>query len=321
MTNETRKGITCGTIGSSGFDELRAQELICLGREARLLYRKGASLKKENRLGEKDLSEMLPVQIPLEDDLPEPFKGRQYTILAPLVFTQIVLRFIGQRLVFGFIAEPIDSERRNKELFIVYRGSQTPWDWISNFRIFQTKHSLFDANGVPGEVHRGFNAQYTRPDKMRKQPSIAQIIENTLTPNVVAGRTIYIAGHSLGGALATLTAAHVKQLHPETDVHLYSSASPRVGDGQFAKYFTTRQIKAFRIYNTADTVPTLPPRFESPFEMAQYVHVGVNIPFTSQTESREFNHTLPIYARAVGLDYEQFNYLPKGQSLPFKCEP
>ncbi|NEQ50557.1 MAG: lipase family protein [Leptolyngbya sp. SIO3F4] len=330
MTDGNRKEIQCGTVVDPfqpTFDKLRAQELICLGREARMLYREGVALRRERDQKDTTIEERLSNQIPFNKDtlsdknekLPAPFENNRYRIIAPLVFTQIVLRFIGQRLVFGFIAEPMDPERKDKELFIVYRGSQTPWDWISNFRIFQTKRPLFGASGVPGEVHSGFNAQFTRADEKRGKPSILQILKDTLTPELVNGRSIYISGHSLGGALATLTAAYVKQLHSEADVHLYSNASPRVGDVKFAQHFTKRQIKAFRLFNSVDLVPTLPPRFESPFEAAQYVHIGVDIPFESNTNKLEFNHTLPIYAGAVGLSYNDFNYL-KGKDLPFECK-
>ncbi len=308
----------------SEFEMLRAQELACLGREARYLYLSGLELTAQSNNTTQDISQQLPTHLPLHGPLPKPFEGKEYKILAPLVFTQIVLRFIGQRRCFGFIAEPLEAKRQNQEIFIVYRGSQTVWDWVSNFRIFQTKERLFpspnDPNyGIRGEVHRGFNDQYTRPDRKRKQPSISEIVESTLTPEIVNNRTIYVAGHSLGGALATLTAAHIKHRYPNAQVCLYTTASPRVGDDRFEEFFRSQQIDAFRIYNQYDLVPKLPPRFESPFEAAQYVHVGDPIPFTHRANSLEFKHTLPIYACALNLDPEAFNYLDGNKSLPFSC--
>lgn len=336
MTAGKQKTINCGTVTvpkNIEFDMERAQELIALGKEARLLYQKGRELEEQNSNQDKDLSELIKAflsgkELPLDSDAPDPIKGKQYKVLAPLVFTQVILQFIQQRRVFGFIAEPTDTERQGKEIFIVYRGSQTQGDWFSNLRIIQTKRKLFPSkNGqdkIQGEVHRGFHAQYTRRDSQRNQPSISEIIATTLTKEVVAGKTIYITGHSLGGALATLTAAHVKLLHPDTDVHLYTSASPRVGDKAFQKSFQALGIKkAFRIFNTEDKVPKLPPPLELPFQNPQYEHIGENLEFTSDTGSIQFNHTLPIYARALGLNHTQFNYLNNDdgtpQDLPFEC--
>ena len=303
----------------SKFDPDKAKELIALGREARLLFIEYERVKNED-----NSDDLFQQGLPVGSSMASPLNKRSYKIVAPLVFTQIVLKFFGQRRVFGFIAESTDPQSAKEEIFIVYRGSQTPSDWVSNFRIFQTKRPLrFSSENycsyVPGEVHKGFNDQYTRPDNRRQKPSIATIVEQTLTKEFIADRKIYIAGHSLGAALATLTAAHVKLLHKQADVYLYTSASPRVGDADFEEYFLTENIKSFRIYNQLDWVPKLPPRFESPGEAAQYVHVGEPIPFTSQTGNFQFNHTLPVYACALGLEAEEFNYQENNKPLPFTC--
>jgi triacylglycerol lipase len=70
----------------------------------------------------------------------------------------------------------------------------------------------------------------------------------------MAPRTIWLTGHSLGAALATLAAC---RLEPERVQGLYTFGSPLVGDETFARAF--RLANAFRIVNNNDVVTCLPP--------------------------------------------------------------
>jgi hypothetical protein len=70
---------------------------------------------------------------------------------------------------------------------------------------------------------------------------------------------IYITGHSLGGAIATLAAADLYSLTP--DLTLYTFGSPRVGDLQFATYFDKIVPDTYRIVHNQDLVPHIPQRF------------------------------------------------------------
>jgi len=70
-----------------------------------------------------------------------------------------------------------------------------------------------------------------------------------------------VTGHSLGGALATLTATHLELLHPGSVVGLYTIASPMVGERTFHNLF--HEVlhlgdRTFRLYHMDDVVPTLP---------------------------------------------------------------
>lgn len=71
---------------------------------------------------------------------------------------------------------------------------------------------------------------------------------------------VFFAGHSLGGALATLAAAR------RTPRALYTFGSPRVGNAAFAD--SLANVPVFRVVNHTDVVATLPP------ELFGYRHVG-----------------------------------------------
>jgi len=67
-----------------------------------------------------------------------------------------------------------------------------------------------------------------------------------------------VCGHSLGGALATLCAAWVRQT-TSRPVMLYTFGSPRVGCRDFVEHFSkTASFPAFRVANPTDIVPSVP---------------------------------------------------------------
>jgi len=70
---------------------------------------------------------------------------------------------------------------------------------------------------------------------------------------------IYVTGHSLGGAIATLAAADLYSLSP--DLSVYTFGSPRVGDLAFASYFDKIIPDTFRVVHNQDLVPHIPQRF------------------------------------------------------------
>lgn len=79
----------------------------------------------------------------------------------------------------------------------------------------------------------------------------------TLTPSTNPEKTtpavplpqIYISGHSLGGAIATLAAYEVSRAHPDRHVVLYTFGSPRVGNAQFCRQFDKEVPCMWRIEN------------------------------------------------------------------------
>lgn len=82
---------------------------------------------------------------------------------------------------------------------------------------------------------------------------------------------ITIAGHSLGGALVTLSAADVaRNSGGKNQPLVYTFASPRVGDDEFAKYYESLGIETHRIFMKNDIVPDLPARLP----LFPYQHVG-----------------------------------------------
>ncbi|WP_319405521.1 lipase family protein [uncultured Desulfosarcina sp.] len=93
-----------------------------------------------------------------------------------------------------------------------------------------------------GRVHSGFKAALDEVwDEL--QPAIDKL--------QAQGLKIWITGHSLGAALATLAADRLEDVQG-----LYTFGSPRVGDQAFKDRFRS---KAFRVVNGSDIVASVPP--------------------------------------------------------------
>lgn len=196
---------------------------------------------------------------------------------------------------FGFVT-------RNKDtgvVFVVYRGTQSPGDWMSNIVLPQV---LFKDWGM---VEQGFSGLYwqTYADMQKgvfQYPREAKVV---------------VTGHSLGGGLSTLAAADLAA--NGRDIHLYNFASPRTCDDKFAAIFNGNpHIKAmWRIVNTEDIVTTLPlatSKVSNGFESIgllkpvllllnkfDYTHVGRAVTFTTQKHTIVDNHKMDTYLEAL----------------------
>jgi pimeloyl-ACP methyl ester carboxylesterase len=106
-----------------------------------------------------------------------------------------------------------------------------------------------------GRVHRGFMRSYS-------------CISQRLIVQLAQADKIILAGHSLGGALATLAADDLRQLGWNIG-GVYTFGSPRVGNWEFARaYNELLAERTFRITNAGDPVPWVP------FVFGTYRHVA-----------------------------------------------
>jgi triacylglycerol lipase len=124
---------------------------------------------------------------------------------------------------------------------------------------------------------------------------------------------VFVTGHSLGGALATLAMCDLMAARPTAQ--MYNFASPRVGDPAFARLFNAQAPIVWRIANTEDIVTNLPlatavlstssvPRTALwrtvlVWYLCDYEHVGAPVSFTTQLGSIDLNHSLSTYASAL----------------------
>ncbi|GET90412.1 hypothetical protein, conserved [Leishmania tarentolae] len=85
---------------------------------------------------------------------------------------------------------------------------------------------------------------------------------------------VYVTGHSLGGALASLCAYTLRRMllliqYPEPDVIVYTFGQPRIGNFVFKQYYNRAVPCTFRVVNESDAV--------SGFNFFGGHHVGVQV--------------------------------------------
>ncbi|KAL6842670.1 hypothetical protein ACP4OV_027514 [Aristida adscensionis] len=194
----------------------------------------------------------------------------------------------------GYVAVATDAGAAalgRRDIVVAWRGTKRAAEWANDLDI-----TLVPASGVvapgPGwsqpSVHRGFLSVYTSKNsssRFNKQSAREQVLaEIRRLVDAYKGEncSITLTGHSLGAALATLTAIDVvtngfnlvrgsPSPNRAVPVAAIVFGSPRVGDEQFRKAFrSTPGARLLRVRNAPDIVPTVLPS-------AFYKDVGVEL--------------------------------------------
>ncbi len=126
---------------------------------------------------------------------------------------------------------------------VVFRGTESVGDWVTNLTLTKADWQPF------GRVHAGFLGAYA---SVRKQVE-------AFVGRQGAGQ-LWIGGHSLGAALASIAAAELDSQKRVTCVCTFGQ--PRIGDTAVAQAFASRLSGRFRRFvNDDDIVTWLPPLF------------------------------------------------------------
>ncbi|CAM9637666.1 unnamed protein product [Choristocarpus tenellus] len=145
---------------------------------------------------------------------------------------------------------------------VVFRGTDQGADWWINLDILykETKH---------GVVHKGFHTALNSLWGDRKGfEGILGTVRSLGASN--PDRPIFLSGHSLGGALASIAAAQLELDVPDVSVAgVYTIGSPRVFSREYATvYDKALRARTFRAVNNNDLVARVPPILK---------HVGTEI--------------------------------------------
>lgn len=105
--------------------------------------------------------------------------------------------------------------------------------------------------GFPGKVHLGFYKSFMRLWD-RLSPRVAAAVE------AHPQKTIFVTGHSKGGAIAPLAAWRLSLDFPDHAIAVRTFAAARIGDGAFAERYNARLTDHIRYEFDDDIVPHLP---------------------------------------------------------------
>jgi len=170
------------------------------------------------------------------------------------------------------------KDTKNKRIIVTFRGSQAPFtnrDWKTNFnaRMISLRTPKRIANKMKGVVknrvlvHRGFY-EYLFNNKLIDGQQRYDQICGDVKSLMEKGYSLYVTGHSLGAALATLFSFKLAGAGPSKDwvprpITAITYAAPYSGSRSYRAAFEQEEIdgliRSLRINNGEDIIPTIPP--------------------------------------------------------------
>lgn len=186
------------------------------------------------------------------------------------------LRGGGFKLVETFNSDKTDTQAilvsGDQYLVLAFRGTE-----VTKLQDVKMDAKAFKATTIEGRLHSGFKQAYE---------SVAPSIMKSLLS--MGDLPVYITGHSLGAALATVATQNL-----ENDPRLmqriaacYTFGSPRVGNDQYDREF---KAPIYRMVNTTDIVTVVP------LLLMGYIHIG-DVRFLSRQDG-ELRRGVPIFRR------------------------
>ncbi|KAL0459187.1 UNVERIFIED_CONTAM: Phospholipase A1-Igamma3, chloroplastic [Sesamum latifolium] len=177
----------------------------------------------------------------------------------------------------GYVAVATDEEeiRRlgRRDIIIAWRGTVTYLEWIHDLKDILHPAHFRDDPSI--KIESGFFDLYTTKEKTCKYCSFSareqvlaelrRIIHRYRGENL----SITITGHSLGAALALLSAYDIAEMKlniiddgqeviTKIPITVFSFSGPRVGNLKFKERCDELGIKVLRVVNVHDKVPTVP---------------------------------------------------------------
>lgn len=207
------------------------------------------------------------------------------------------------QIPFGFMATS------GNDVFVVIRGTKTPLEWFDDFSAEPTPFQVGNASW--GNTGLGYSRIYEY---------LGSQISKGLGMYKAGGgslESVYVTGHSLGAALANLAAAGIAAefgVKPIT----YTFSGPRAGDAVFAASVKAAGLETWRIFNTEDIVPTVPP---AAVQMST-PNMGMNITTPlSQALSNLVKHTTIGYQHVGHPIATTFHYdvVADNHSMDYLC--
>jgi triacylglycerol lipase len=175
-------------------------------------------------------------------------------------------------------------------LFLSFRGTESTSikDIKSDAKANQTTCE------TSGDIHCGFKEAFEK---------VHILIQQDLDQERFSTSPLFITGHSLGGALATVAAKKLK--HEGGIASCYTFGSPRVGDDEWIKGIKT---SVYRVVNAADCVTMLPPGSDLMTGLNVFIK---RIPYIGKTVSKTMMKLFGDYMHCGDMRY--LTNCPSGQ--------
>ncbi|KAK9866093.1 hypothetical protein WJX84_001319 [Apatococcus fuscideae] len=167
------------------------------------------------------------------------------------------------------IREPADDTKvlvgwNDDTVVLAFRGTNSFVNAKTDAQVWRTKYPKGTGNWMPGSasrVHAGFLTSWQKNGLNKRLVSrLCEIVSRR--KDCPSGVKVYITGHSLGGALATLAAFDLvrgcralnSDAGPATEPICYTFGAPRLGNHAFAKMYNTTVPNTWHVINDQDIV-------------------------------------------------------------------
>ncbi|MAX81613.1 MAG: hypothetical protein CL843_15740 [Crocinitomicaceae bacterium] len=214
---------------------------------------KGENVEKWSYIGKAEFGDCAPFHLPDEATLIQEIHAEE-----PSFFWG---KSSATKYPFGLLVET------DRHVVIAFRGTVGYMEWINNGLVLQRQ---LEIPGIefPLKVHSGFLEIFKSIQTHLDQ------YWNTID-TLRQDKPLIITGHSLGGAIAQLSALYLRMLEPT----VYTFGAPRVGDPEFVKAYNNSIKHSFRVVNGYDWVPSLPPKLvlEKGKELYKHTRGEVNV--------------------------------------------
>ncbi len=197
--------------------------------------------------------------------------GEQILPLNLPIGVNLIKHILYKNTTIGLVLQTSDA------IWVIFRGTQTVAEWRKDLLIQQVDY-------LNGKVHKGFLDVY-----------LALNLVSFL--NTISTSTLYIFGHSLGGALSLLLLSDPNLIIQQKACYLFGT--PRIGNNEFGQNLIGKSV--FRIVNRADIVNDLPPTVSpnfigNPNDVFLYQHNETSIIFFENNQGSFIqNHALKTY--------------------------
>lgn len=201
---------------------------------------------------------------------------------------------------YGFVAQSTATN----QIIVAIRGTVFIVEWLIDFEIGMTPFVIPGSGSVEDGFYSVFST-LTFVDPNMNPFSLQDCLVNAVNTN--PGVQIVIAGHSLGGPIASMLALQsaCQSSAVKSATTVYTFAAPAPGDETFADFYNANAPQTFRVWNILDPVPTV-------LLIAGFVQIAGNgiiiVPTLKQLEGYDFlfvlcNHSLMTYQWLLDSQY------------------
>jgi hypothetical protein len=176
---------------------------------------------------------------------------------------------------------------RDDRIVISFRGTSNLTHWRQNCQCFnQQSIDWFDIDEMirregldkflfPPTVHSGFKEMY-----LNVRVELFKILEDIIKKdqrNKNNLKYIFLTGHSLGGALATMASLEIRsKISHKYQVIVYTFGSPRIGNHSLSDLMLSVVPNIFRVVTQGDMIPQYPKLY---ILGNTYKHTGIQVFF------------------------------------------